>query len=150
MASWFATQATFSFVVAPFVILRLDHSLQAWGRVYFYAILTTGATLAFFASPAKAALRKKLEARTKEAGVRLVRSASTDSLTAVGSRAQEPVLGLSADPGRDIDEAIQELRGEVEKAQARLREKERQQQQQKQGGGGGAATVAAREVKKEL
>lgn len=39
-----------------------------------------------------------------------------------GRSRQEPVLGLSADPGRDIDEAIQELREEVERAQGRLRE----------------------------
>ncbi|XXG96711.1 CAAX prenyl protease [Hypoxylon texense] len=146
IASWFATQATFSFVVAPFVILRLDHSLQAWGRVYYYAILTTGAGMAFFASPAKASLRKALDKRSQEAGVRLVRSVSSDSLAQSG-RGQEPVLGLSADPGRDIDEAIQELRGEVERAQAKLREKEKEQRQQD---GGGAAAAAAKEGKKEL
>ncbi|KAI1760155.1 MBOAT-domain-containing protein [Hypoxylon sp. FL1150] len=148
-ASWLATQATFSFVVAPFVILRLDHSLAAWGRVYYYAILTTASSLAFFASPAKAYLRKRLDARTKgEAGARLVRSVSADSIAGVSGRAQEPVLGLSDDPGRDIDEAIRELRGEVERAQAKLREKEREQGRGR--GKSGAAGVAAREVKKEL
>ncbi|KAI1375754.1 MBOAT-domain-containing protein [Hypoxylon crocopeplum] len=123
VASWLATQATFSFVVAPFVILRLDHSLLAWSRVYFYAIFTTGASMALFASPAKAYIRKTLEKRTKEAGVRMVRSVSSDSLS---GRAQEPVLGLSADPGKDIDEAIQELRTEVERAQGRVKEHERE------------------------
>ncbi|KAI1144646.1 MBOAT family protein [Hypoxylon sp. FL0543] len=119
-ASWLATQTTFSFVVAPFVILRLDQSLLAWSRVYFYAIITTGASMAFFASPAKAQLRKALDQRTREAGVKMVRSVSTDSLTGKG---QEPVLGLSADPGRDIDEAIRELREEVEKARAEGKDK---------------------------
>ncbi|KAI1412979.1 MBOAT family protein [Hypoxylon sp. FL1857] len=118
IASWLATQTTFSFVVTPFVILRLDQSLQAWSRVYFYAIATTGASMAFFASPAKAHLRRMLDQRTRAAGVKMVRSASTDSLTGKG---QEPVLGLSSDPGRDIDEAIRELREEVEKARGEVK-----------------------------
>ncbi|KAI1454954.1 MBOAT family protein [Annulohypoxylon moriforme] len=113
IASWLATQTTFSFVVAPFVILRLDQSMLAWSRVYFYAVLTTGASMAVFASPAKKQLRQVLEKRTKEAGVKMVRSASTDSVT---GRGREPVLGVSEDPGRDIDEAIQEFRVEVERA----------------------------------
>ncbi|KAI0883473.1 MBOAT family protein [Annulohypoxylon maeteangense] len=113
IASWLATQTTFSFVVAPFVILRLDQSLLAWRHVYFYAILTTGASMAVFASPAKKHLRAVLEKRTKDAGAKMVRSASTDSVT---GRGREPVLGVSEDPGRDIDEAIQEFRIEVERA----------------------------------
>ncbi|KAI1213402.1 MBOAT family protein [Annulohypoxylon truncatum] len=114
VASWLATQTTFSFVVAPFVILRFDQSILAWSRVYFYAVLTTGASMAVFASPAKKQLRTVLEKRTKEAGAaKMVRSASTDSLT---GRGREPVLGVSEDPGRDIDEAIRELRVEVERA----------------------------------
>ncbi|KAI1102594.1 MBOAT family protein [Jackrogersella minutella] len=112
LASWLATQTTFSFVVAPFVILRMDQSFLAWSRVYFYAIITTGASMVFFVSPAKAYLRRTLDQRTHKAGVKMVRSASTDSLT---GRSQEPVLGLSADPARDIDEAIQELKEEVDR-----------------------------------
>ncbi|KAI1074075.1 MBOAT family protein [Whalleya microplaca] len=123
VASWLATQTTFSFVVAPFVILRLDDSLLVWRRVYFYAIATTAASLAFFASPAKARLRAALEARASAGGgVRLPRSTSTESLSAAaaggGGSRQEPVLGLSADPGRDLDEAIREIREEVERVQA--------------------------------
>ncbi|XDG01205.1 hypothetical protein ABKA04_000820 [Annulohypoxylon sp. FPYF3050] len=112
-ASWLATQTTFSFVVAPFVILRFDQSILAWSRVYFYAVLSTGASMAFFASPAKKQLRAMLEKRTKDVGAKYVRSASTDSVT---GRGREPVLGVSEDPGRDIDEAIQEIRVEVERA----------------------------------
>ncbi|KAI1094608.1 MBOAT-domain-containing protein [Rostrohypoxylon terebratum] len=112
-ASWLATQTTFSFVVAPFVILRFDQSILAWSRVYFYAVLSTGASMAFFASPAKKQLRAVLEKRTKDVGAKMVRSASADSVTGPG---REPVLGVSEDPGRDIDEAIQEIRVEVERA----------------------------------
>ncbi|OTA97692.1 hypothetical protein M434DRAFT_391624 [Hypoxylon sp. CO27-5] len=140
-ASWLATQTTFSFVVTPFVILRLDQSLLAWSRVYFYAIVTTGASMAFFASPAKKQLRQMLEQRTREAGVKMVRSASTDSLT---GRGREPVLGLSADPARDIDEAIRELREEVEKARAEGKDKI------KIAGIGGEGSNGKVEGKKEL
>lgn len=69
--------------------------------------------MAFFASPAKKQLRAMLEKRTKDVGAKYVRSASTDSVT---GRGREPVLGVSEDPGRDIDEAIQEIRVEVERA----------------------------------
>ncbi|KAI1384490.1 MBOAT-domain-containing protein [Hypoxylon trugodes] len=118
VASWFATQLTFSFVVSPFVILRLDHSILAWSRVYFYAIITTGISMAFFASPARAHLKKTLEKRSPTpsaraaAGGKMSRTTSSESLS---GRAGEPVLGLSADPARDIDEALQELRDEVER-----------------------------------
>ncbi|KAI1354570.1 membrane-bound O-acyltransferase domain-containing protein 1 [Xylaria sp. FL0043] len=120
IASWLATQTTFSFVVAPFIILGFKESLLVWSRVYFYAIFTTFASLAFFASPAKMQLRKMLEKRSHETGGRLSRTTSTDSLT--GLR-QEPVLGLSDDPGKDINEAIEEIQGEVERAKKDLNKK---------------------------
>lgn len=117
------TQVTFSFVVAPFIVLRLDQSLAVWASVYFYAIVGVAVSMAFFASPAKAHLRKVLEARAKAAGGGgLVKSPSTDSLAAGGRRA-EPVLGMSDDPARDIDEAVQEIRGEIERAQAQKKAK---------------------------
>ncbi|KAI8635019.1 MBOAT family protein [Xylariaceae sp. FL1651] len=120
IVSWLATQTTFSFAAAPFIILSFKESLIVWSRVYFYAVITTFATLAFFASPAKAHLRKMLEKRTHEAGTRLTRTASTESIS---STRQEPVLGLSADPGKDIDEAIQEIRAEVVRAKKDLEKK---------------------------
>ncbi|KAH9903701.1 MBOAT, membrane-bound O-acyltransferase family-domain-containing protein [Xylariomycetidae sp. FL2044] len=138
VASWLVTQAIFSFVVTPFVLLRLDYSLTAWSRVYFYAVVATLASMAFFASPAKAQLRQKLEARTREAGVRQVRkSASQESLGSNGgggaSKANEPVIGLgvSADPGQDIDEAIREIRSEVERAQGAAKQKKRELEEKK-------------------
>ncbi|CAJ2505955.1 Uu.00g000850.m01.CDS01 [Anthostomella pinea] len=116
IASWVATQAIFSFTVAPFVILRLDQSLTAWSRVYFYAIIATGTSLAFFNSPGKAYLRAQLEKRTRETGAQMIHDAG-------GASRQEPMqLGLSSDPGQDIDEAIQEMREEVAKAQAKKKE----------------------------
>ncbi|KAI0554943.1 MBOAT family protein [Xylaria curta] len=118
-ASWLATQTTFSFVAAPFIILGFKESLQVWSRVNFYAVITTFATLAFFASPAKGYLRKTLEKKSREAGGRLSRTTSSENL-------KEPVLGLSADPGKDINEAIQEIQVEVEKARKDLDKKSSQ------------------------
>ncbi|KAI1334190.1 MBOAT family protein [Xylariaceae sp. FL0016] len=128
-ASWFATQAVFSFTVAPFVILQLDKCLIAWARVYFYAIVAVGGSMAFFMSPAKLHLRRALEKRTREAGARLVRSTSQESLAS--GHGGEPLLGLSADPGQDVDEAIQEIRGEIEKAQKKKREFEEKKKAEK-------------------
>ncbi|KAI0480797.1 MBOAT-domain-containing protein [Xylariaceae sp. FL0804] len=159
VASWLATQATFSFAVAPFVILRLDQSLVSWSRVYFYAIITTGGSIALFASPAKARLRAMLERRTREAGARLVRSVSTESLGSGSGgslhHGQEPILGLSQDPGRDLDDAIQEIRAEVEKAAQKKKElgdrKRKEQLDDKKRGeeaGGQALSFAADGKKK--
>ncbi|KAI3336554.1 MBOAT family protein [Xylariaceae sp. AK1471] len=124
--TWLATQSTYSFAAAPFVILGFKESLQVWSRVYFYGIVTTFASLAFFASPAKARVRKMLEQRTPKTGVRLTRTTSTESLSGTP---QEPVLGLSADPGKDINEAIREIQDEVEKARKDLNKRRPQKKE---------------------
>ncbi|KAH8879392.1 MBOAT-domain-containing protein [Thozetella sp. PMI_491] len=117
--SWLATQLAFSFTTTPFLTLTMSASLTAWQGVYYYAAVGTAVSIAFFASPAKAYLRKTLEARAAKAGVDvggqkrpdgLHRTISTDSL---GGR--EPVLGLSTDPERELDEAINEIKAELEK-----------------------------------
>lgn len=72
--------------------------------------------MAFFASPGKTFLKKKLEARQAHAGVKLTRTASQDSITG-----REPVLGLSADPQKDLDEAVDEIRAEVAARQKQKR-----------------------------
>lgn len=121
--SWLVTQLTFSFVVAPFLILTFSGSIKAWARVYFYAIIGTAASMAFFASPAKGYLKRTLEERAARAGVvkrddggrgrgegregEEYRNTSTDS-------AREPLLGISSDPQRELDEAINDIKGEIE------------------------------------
>ncbi|KAI0127502.1 MBOAT, membrane-bound O-acyltransferase family-domain-containing protein [Xylariales sp. AK1849] len=119
IASWFATQATFSFVVNPFVILGFKDSITVWARVYFYAIITVGISLAFFSSPnpGKKWLHEKQETRTREAGVRMIKkNLSTDSLNTINTGSErDTVLGLSADPGRDMDEMMDEFKQEVER-----------------------------------
>lgn len=134
--SWFVTQVTFSFVAAPFVILRLDESIAVWASVYFYAVVGTVFSMIFFASPAKVYLRQMLEKRAKDAGGKLVRSISTDSLA--GGRRPEPVLGIG-DPVKDIGEAVEEIRAEVEKAHARQRSHDQKGKKEK-----------SHEAKKEL
>ncbi|OAA57864.1 mboat family protein [Niveomyces insectorum RCEF 264] len=62
-----ATQVTFAFVVAPFLLLTLPDSLHAWARVHFYGVVGVAAWLAVFASPAKPALKRALEARAARA-----------------------------------------------------------------------------------
>jgi lysophospholipid acyltransferase len=68
----------------------------------------------FFASPARAALKKEIEKRNAKAGVngkggkdggKLSRTASSDSLS---SRA--PVMGITQDLEMEFDEAISEIR----------------------------------------
>ncbi|KAH6975890.1 MBOAT, membrane-bound O-acyltransferase family-domain-containing protein [Ilyonectria robusta] len=110
--SYLATQLTFSFTTTPFLVLSFSGSILAWRRVYFYAVIWTLASLLFFSSPGKAALRKQLEKRQGRVSARLVRSISTDSLTG-----KEPILGISKDIEDDINEAVREIRAEVEARQ---------------------------------
>lgn len=101
--SYVTTQVAFCFTTAPFVLLTLPDSLLVWARVYFYAIIGVAASMAFFASPAKQWLDQHLRARNHP----IPRSASQETLD--GS-----LMGLPSDPGRDFDEAMQEVRDEVE------------------------------------
>jgi lysophospholipid acyltransferase len=114
---WFVTQFTFSFAVAPFLILSFSGSLTAWARVYFYAIIGTAASMAFFASPGKAYLKRALAQRVGKKDAEgedgaLRRSESTDSLRSPNGD-QETMLGLPSDPDKDFMEAYSEARAEV-------------------------------------
>ncbi|ERF73803.1 hypothetical protein EPUS_05507 [Endocarpon pusillum Z07020] len=102
--SFLATQLAFCFTVAPFVILGFSDSIKLWSRVYFYCIIGVAATMGFFASPAKQYLIKQINKRNHP---RVQRTASQETLG-------QPTLGLPSDPGRDIDEALKEIRTEVE------------------------------------
>ena len=64
--------------------------------------------MAFFSSPGKVWLIKKLNERGRP---RISRSASQESIN-------HPLMGLPDDPSKDVDEAVQEVRQEV---QARMR-----------------------------
>ncbi|KAH0563116.1 hypothetical protein GP486_002311 [Trichoglossum hirsutum] len=97
-----ATQASFSFTTAPFMILGLKDCLTVWARVYFYCVIGVAVSMAFFASPAKQWLTEKLASRNAP---KIKSSQSQDDL---------PTLGLPNDPGKDLGDAISEVRAEVE------------------------------------
>lgn len=103
-ASFLATQLAFCFAVAPFVVLHFSDSIKLWSRVYFYTIIGVAASMGIFASPAKKFLIQRINKRNHP---RVHRSASQETLG-------QPTLGLPNDPGRDIDEALHEIRIEVE------------------------------------
>lgn len=59
--------------------------------------------MVFFASPAKPWLAQHLETRNRVA-----------LETAIAADQNPPLMGLPEDPARDVDEAMQEIRDEVE------------------------------------
>lgn len=109
IASWLATQLTLSFAVLPFVILGFGDSMTVWSRVYFYGIIGTIGSLIFFASPAKALLNNRLKRRNRP---HVMRTVSQETV-------RPPTLGLPNDPERDFDEAVAEIRGEIESRRRR-------------------------------
>ncbi|KAK4691299.1 lysophospholipid acyltransferase, partial [Lecanoromycetidae sp. Uapishka_2] len=103
--TYFVTQTAFCFTTAPFVLLTLPSCLLVWARVYFYTIIGTAASMAFFASPAKPWLIQKLKTRNQHA-----------LQPKQQEKAEHPIvgLGLPDDPAGDIDEIVEEIREEVE------------------------------------
>ncbi|KAJ9483865.1 hypothetical protein VN97_g9519 [Penicillium thymicola] len=104
--SWLATQLTLSFTVIPFIILNFDKSVTVWSRVYFYGIVNCAVSLVAFASfsPLRKYLVSQLKSRNRP---HVARTASTESV-------RPPVLGLPNDPERDFDEAVAEIKAEIE------------------------------------
>jgi len=102
--SYLFTQAAFCFTTAPFVILGFSDSLKVWSRVYFYTVIGVAASLAFFSSPAKPYLINQL-AKRNHPHLRKTISQETQ---------HPPLLGLPNDPGREIDEAVEEIQREVD------------------------------------
>lgn len=113
-ATYLVTQLTFTFTTLPFLILGFGDSLGAWANVNFYAFAWTLAAMAFFASPGKAVLKRRLESRQGKASARLKRTTSTESLSGM-----EPILGISKEPDEDIAEAVSEFRAEIAALQKR-------------------------------
>ncbi|KAI9934132.1 hypothetical protein ASPWEDRAFT_36151 [Aspergillus wentii DTO 134E9] len=100
--SWLVTQLTMSFAVLPFILLSFNTSMGVWSGVYFYGIIGNLLSIVFFASPAKAYLTKKLKARNRPHPTRTV------------SADRPPTLGLPNDPAREFDEAVQEIKAEID------------------------------------
>jgi lysophospholipid acyltransferase len=104
LATWLVTQTIFSFTTVPFVMLTLPNSLLVWTRVYMYAVVAVLGSIAFFASPGKGFLVRKLKQR----------QTPRPGLQRAESKERHPVLGMPDDPAREVDEAIREIREEVE------------------------------------
>ena len=111
-ACWFMTQITFSFTTTPFLVLGFNESLRVWANVYMYAVVWTVASMGFFASPARPWLKKRLEVRAGKVRAKLSRTVSSESITGGG-----PILGISRDLEEDINDAVEELRREMEARQ---------------------------------
>ena len=99
--SYLATQTAFCFTTVPFVLLTLPGSLLVWMRVYLYTVVGAAASMAFFASPAKPWLIKRLMKRNQNA-------------LQPKEKPEHPLMGLPSDPAGDIDEAVREVKEEVE------------------------------------
>ncbi|KAL9601851.1 MAG: hypothetical protein Q9219_002202 [cf. Caloplaca sp. 3 TL-2023] len=118
--SYLTTQLAFCFTTAPFVLLTLPSSLLVWSRVYFYAIIGTAASMAFFASPAKMWLIGRLNARSRDEKVRQQQQQQKEYQQTLPlpdqRKVEHPLLGpgLPTDPGKELDEAIMEIKEEVE------------------------------------
>jgi lysophospholipid acyltransferase len=112
--SFIITQLAFSFTTVPFVILTLPESFLVWSRVYFYIVIATALATAFFASPAKQFMAKKVNMRAGVSGSKLQRTHSQESIAG-----REPVLGLPPDPSKDLEEIMSEARAELEDRQRR-------------------------------
>ncbi|KAF7162250.1 hypothetical protein CNMCM5623_007645 [Aspergillus felis] len=102
--SWLATQLTMSFVVMPFIFLSFSSSIQVWRSVYFYGVVGNILSIIFFGSPAKGYLVRSLKKRNRP---HIPRTVSMESI-------QQPTLGLPNDPAREIDDAVQEIKAELE------------------------------------
>lgn len=106
ISSWVITQLAFAFATTPFIVLTLPDSLRVWAQVYFYAVVGVAVTSALLASPLKPSLQKRLKARSSRP--MLQRNESQESL-------QGALLGVPVDPGKELDEFVDEIVDEVKK-----------------------------------
>ncbi|KAF5859036.1 lysophospholipid acyltransferase [Aspergillus alliaceus] len=109
IASYVVTQLTLSFAVMPFIFLSFSDSIRVWRSVYFYGIVGNIVSLALFASPAKGLLLKKLRGRNRP---HVPRTVSSENM-------RQPTLGLPNDAIQEFDDAVQEIRTEIESRQRR-------------------------------
>jgi lysophospholipid acyltransferase len=100
----------FSFMTVPFLILTFSDSILVWGRLYYYGLVAVFLALGVFASPATRILNERLEGRQRNHGLHVMPNASQESVLA-----RAPVLGLPADPEKDLSEAVAEIQHELGK-----------------------------------
>lgn len=138
-AGWLTTQLAMSFAAAPFVLLDFSASMTAWAHVYYYGIIGVVVSLSFFASPGKKWLVRKLKARNeahkgspvraadgasavllregekkmKQSAEERKREQESDSMHEMDVAAP-PMLGLPEDLEREFDDALREIKTEIE------------------------------------
>lgn len=101
---WVVTQITFSYIVAPFLLLDLSASVRVWSNLYFLIHFGVIVSMAFFSSPGKGML---VQQQKKRIGRAAMKSASSENLT--GMRNAGP-MGLPDDMEGDIDEIKTEFK----------------------------------------
>lgn len=109
--SYVITQTAFNFTTAPFILLTLPASFLVWGRLYFYGVIGVALSTAFFMSPGKVYLTKALKKRSGAVD-KLERFVSQETLAG-----EDPVLGLPPNPSKDFEEAVKEVKAEMEARQ---------------------------------
>ena len=112
-ATWLVTQFAFSFTTAPFILLHIDASLQAWAAVYFYTIVGVALCSGFLLTPGRTWLVQHVKARQQSAAPALRRPAAPQSEIVDG--VPGAMLGVPGDPGREFDELVDEVVQEVQK-----------------------------------
>jgi len=110
--SYIVTQTAFCFTTAPFVLLTFSDSFLVWTDVYYFPVIGVILSMAFFASPAKGWLIQQQKARQIAAEQKTGVPAGHD-LKRVESE-HGTTLGMPNDPGRDIDEVINEVMEQME------------------------------------
>lgn len=100
----------------PFIFLSFADSIAVWQSIYYYGILTTLSSLVFFSSPAKNIFIKKLQARAGNTagGKKTVSAPPGPTTPSADGHGGDQTLGLPDDPGQDLDEAVQEIKGEID------------------------------------
>ncbi|WVQ79951.1 hypothetical protein IAT38_002052 [Cryptococcus sp. DSM 104549] len=67
IAGWVVVQTNLNYIVAPFLLLKLGPSVQAWTRMYWYSHIGALVAFAFFRFGGRAALKRGLEKRNRVA-----------------------------------------------------------------------------------
>jgi lysophospholipid acyltransferase len=90
-------------VAIPFILLHIQPVFQVWSSVYYYEIILSLGSMAFFASPAKAFLSKRVKALSRP-GVQRIKSDGPDVM-----------LGVPGDPEKEITDISTEIKAEIER-----------------------------------
>jgi lysophospholipid acyltransferase len=129
MFTFLLTQVTFSFTVAPFILLDFSDTVKVWSRVYFYVLIGVGASFALFSRslPFRKQLTQRQAARVapvaaaeldassveKVAREEMNKISRVNSEASTASSRKPPTLGISDDPEAEIAEIIAGVNKEI-------------------------------------